>query len=112
MILLLFVAPVVTSLIIYNGYEEEGESAEFVVLQPNIDPYNDKYGSLTQLQQDSILLSLAQNVVTKETSVVIAPETFTSGIVENYPESDASLNRLKEFIAAYPSSSFLLEQLQ
>lgn len=107
LILLLFVAPVVTSLIIYNGYEEEGGSAEFVVLQPNIDPYNDKYGSLTQLQQDSILLSLAQNVVTKETSVVIAPETFTSGIVENYPESDASLNRLKEFIAAYPSSSFL-----
>ena len=77
---------------------------EVVVLQPNIDPYTDKFSGMTQKQQDEILLSLAENEVTDSTFLTVAPETFfnpslTAGqILENSP-SNPTLDSIRNFAA-------------
>lgn len=47
---------------------------EVVVVQPNIDPYNDKFSGRIQPQLDKIF-NLADSLVTPKTAFVIAPET-------------------------------------
>ncbi len=68
--------PTVTSHILYGNYKEAEHPVQFSVLQPNIDPYTDKFGGMTQLQQTKVLLDLAEEGITQGEHIVVAPETF------------------------------------
>jgi len=81
--LILILTPITVSRIIFSNYKEASNPREFVLIQPNIDPYNDKFGNLSQIEQDNILYNLTSEAVTKNTDFVIAPETFTAGLLEN-----------------------------
>lgn len=99
--------PIVISLIMYNFYEIEGKQKEVVVLQPNIDPYNEKY-NYTNNQITSLLIEETDKVITPNTEFVIAPETV---LAENLPfdrflYSDVP-QRLKQYIVQHPNVQFL-----
>ena len=68
--------PTIASHIIYGSYKEVEDPVEFSVLQPNIDPYTDKFGGMTQLQQTTVLLDLAKKSTAQGGRIVVAPETF------------------------------------
>jgi len=72
--LIIFV-PIILSYVRYHNYEEQGEQVEMVILQPNIDPYHEKFGSMGALEQTSRLLEVADNQITPRTKYVIGPET-------------------------------------
>lgn len=73
-------APVICSVVIYNAYEAKSEGKVHVVIgQPNFDPY-EKFESLSQKQQDAILLDLFSNASSMDSVLFIAPETFTSSL--------------------------------
>jgi len=91
--ILIFV-PITISQYSYYNYKEIQNPKEFVVLQPNIDPFNDKFGGKTQPEQDEILISIADESVTDSTDFIVAPETFSSGVVENNPTSNETYMRL------------------
>ena len=70
--------PLVISLVSYYTYEEKSRPIEVVVLQPNIDPYNEKFvvgGLQSQLEK---LVDLATSEVTPNTDLIVAPETAIS----------------------------------
>lgn len=90
--------PIAASRIIFSTYIEKQDPREFVVLQPNIDPYNDKFGNLSQIQQDDILMTLAEEAVTDSTDFVIAPETFTSGVLENDLGDNRTFSRFSQML--------------
>ena len=106
---LLIALPIVLSQIRYAEYGKKiasfspSAAREVVILQPNIDPYQDKFGGKTQRQQDEILLNLAKDNVTDSTFLVVAPETFfnpsrvAGNIVENYPEGNPTLDSIRRF---------------
>ena len=76
-VLILF--PTILSHILYTTYKETPAPAQFAVLQPNIDPYKDKFGGMNQMQQTAVLLDLAKesrNGLSGEECTVLAPETF------------------------------------
>lgn len=76
-VLILF--PTILSHILYTTYKETPAPAQFAVLQPNIDPYKDKFGGMNQMQQTAVLLDLAKearNGLNGEECTVLAPETF------------------------------------
>lgn len=115
---LIFVLPIIISAIIYYSYDlrdkdNNTKRVTFSVLQPNIDPYNDKFGGLSQTQQTNILLNLAQDAVddgntgikSNKNYVLLAPETFLSlsyesnSIVnEDYPLLTRSLFTIDNFV--------------
>jgi apolipoprotein N-acyltransferase len=71
---LLVAIPIVVSLWMYQTYEIKGKTKEVVVLQPNVDPYTEKYDTPNYLITKG-LLQQADAVVTPQTEFLIAPET-------------------------------------
>lgn len=106
---LLIGLPMIISLIKFNNFNEKpiGE-VSVLMLQPDLDPYNEKY------QKDSItiqneLLSLAENNTKGKIDYYIAPETAIPGrgsISETAFEKSELLNNVKGFLAKHPGSVF------
>jgi len=89
----LLLLPIFVSHAIYISYKENVNPAKFLILQPNIDPYVDKFGGMTQREQDEIFLELLYEGYDDEIDFIIGPETFTSGIIENRPYESDSFSR-------------------
>ncbi len=75
--------PLTISLITYFTYSEKERPVEIVIVQPNIDPYNMKFDMSTADDQLIYIINLAKEKVTKNTSLILAPETaITAPIYE------------------------------
>lgn len=106
---LLIGLPMIISLIKFNSFNEKpiGE-VSVLMLQPDLDPYNEKYSkdSIT-IQND--LLTLAENNTKGKIDYYIAPETALPGrgsISETAFEKSELLNNVKGFLAKHPGSVF------
>lgn len=71
--------PIILSLIIYTTYQEKGEEIEVVVVQPNFDPYNEKFSgspkSIPYNIQLERMIHLSDKVRTPQTRFILWPET-------------------------------------
>lgn len=105
-LLLVILAPAAASVIIYNTYEETHDPVGVLVLQPNIDPYN-KFGGMTQAEQNKRLLSLAETSTDTSVSLIVAPETFTSDITTNNPLSSRTVRSFMEFLSGHPECDMI-----
>lgn len=106
---LLIGLPMIISLIKFNSFNEKpiGE-VSVLMLQPDLDPYGEKYSkdSIT-IQND--LLALAENNTKGKIDYYIAPETALPGrgsISETAFEKSELLNNVKGFLAKHPGSVF------
>lgn len=95
--ILIVIVPIIVSKMMYNSYEEKGEGVEVVVVQPNIDPYNEEF-TLSASEIIERNFNEAKSLLTENTRFVVSPE---SSIHENiwlekidiYP----SIKKLREF---------------
>jgi apolipoprotein N-acyltransferase len=105
---LLWMIPVLISNSIYSNYEEHGETAEVVVVQPNFDPYSEQY----ELPASDIIernLSLAASVMSKNTVFIVSPESaIQDNIWLEHLNLSPSLEQLYEFIQSYPNISIVI----
>lgn len=88
-------------------FEERGPAAEVVVVQPNIDPYEEKFPSsarfVTYEEQVARLLRLSEGAVTPHTRVVFWPETaLEKGVDEADLEQDWRVQRIRRFLRHHP----------
>jgi len=74
-LLFLIAVPFSWSLYRYYTYSEDLKTVEIVVLQPNVNPYTDKFSGMSTKEQTRRLISLAETIVTDSTDYVLAPET-------------------------------------
>ena len=105
--ILLIAVPISLSYVILENYEEKGPWIEAIVLQPNINPYTEKYNT-TDARIGELLTELAEGAVSPETQVVIAPETvFADGtVLPEFERSEASYFS-REFVEEHPNTGFL-----
>ena len=105
----MIVLPICLSWGIYTRYKEEGKPIEVVALQPNIDPYEEKY-SLSNEQTITLLLELAKEGVTENTHFVLTPETVISQGVYRLEEisQDKELAPLHTFLEKYPQLNWVM----
>ena len=68
------IIPIVVSKNIYNHYVEKGTSTNVTVLQPNFDPYTEKFTIPYSIQMDK-MLSLSLDGITDSTTFLVWPET-------------------------------------
>lgn len=103
--------PMVFSTILYinrGGELKEGEKVQVAVIQPNIDPYTEKFKGLNTYKQVQIMLNEAKKAPLT-TDYYILPETAISGSLwlHNLSE-DISINQFKSFLALRnPSATFV-----
>jgi apolipoprotein N-acyltransferase len=99
--------PLIISIIILKTYEESTQKAEVVILQPNIDPYNEKY-NITDTNIQTLLTTLADERVTDSTALVLAPETV---FADNTPLSKISYSPAYQFGKTMVSKHYKLSVL-
>ena len=108
-IILLIALPVIISLRIFNNYKEKSNPYNVVVVQPNIDPYYEKFDGLSPIQQLHKLLDLADSLIDDSTDYIVGPETaLIKGIWEEDIEKDYSINTIWQFLDKYPRAKFVL----
>mgnify|MGYP006283180017 CR=1 FL=1 len=106
-ILSIIVLPIFTSFIIKAQYDEFEESAEIVVLQPNIDPYSEKYNT-SNIEISNSLLGLIQDIQPQENALILAPETvFAKGIEINQFSTSEAQRFYRKLSSKYPDVSLL-----
>ncbi len=111
--ILVFIAPAVWSLSLYQKNEkEQDKSLDVIALQPNIDPYH-KFQALSQSQQNVILLNLLDKALQDRDSsdnsmlLAVAPETFTSDVVTDDFDRSLTFRRFRRYLAGYPGVNML-----
>jgi len=101
--------PMIISTIIFYSYKEAEAPYEIVIIQPNIDPYNEKFGGLSNYEQLSIIMNLADSLVDEETDYVIGPETsINDNIWEGTITQNSSIKRIKDYVEKYPEIKFVI----
>ncbi|WP_027373681.1 MULTISPECIES: apolipoprotein N-acyltransferase [Chryseobacterium] len=108
-VLALIAIPMVISVIKYNNFDEKPSGqVNVLMLQPDLDPYAEKY-SKDSLTIENDLLALAEKNSTGKIDYYLAPETALPGrgsISETAFEKSLLLNNLKDFLARHPGSVF------
>lgn len=100
-------APVIISIIRYYTYREPEQPVEIAVVQPNIDPWKEKYSTMPQAEQDKKILTLAREKISASTRYVIAPETSVHEIVLGNYFSSPSVVLYKQLVEEYPGAAFI-----
>lgn len=109
--ILLFVGPLTASWVRYATYRPDTEgSLDAVVLQPDFDPY-EKFESLSQSQQNDILVKMMREVERNRDSVtpllLVAPETFTNDVVLSDIAGNASMFAFRKCLSSRPNTNLL-----
>lgn len=100
--------PLFGSLYLYSWYSEKGEFQNVVVLQPNINPYTEKFSGLSAEDQVSKLLSLTESNLSDSTDIVLAPETALSPMWEDSALiKNRSLIAISKIMQRYPKVRFI-----
>ncbi len=101
--------PVIYSWVRYFTYEEKIVPVKVAVIQPNIDPYNEKFSGMTSAAQLDRIMNLASKVTDAETDYVVAPETaLPDGIWEEEINSHPQIRRLAKFQETHPKATWVI----
>lgn len=103
----LIAVPIAISYGILVNYTPGEETVEAVILQPNINPYTEKYNTTDQ-RIGELLLKLSAEKVTETTDIVLAPETvFAQGTA--LPNFKNSIARTfgQQLVQTLPGLNFL-----
>ncbi|MDO1446666.1 apolipoprotein N-acyltransferase [Rhodocytophaga aerolata] len=110
--LLVMLFPIVYSYYLYETYVEKGKEVEFVVVQPNIDPFSEKFVGTENFipfeQQVERFISLSESQITPKTRFVLWPETAIDGLYQEATlEQEPILQQIKTFVQKHPQLSLL-----
>lgn len=107
----------------FHHHVEEGHPVEVVVVQPNIDPYDEKFGGIDAMEQLDRMLALADSAMGPTTEAVIMPETALQegatvdmatgrpvyrGLWENWIDRSQSVEHLQRFRSSHPGTAILV----
>jgi apolipoprotein N-acyltransferase len=106
---LIIVIPTVISNYQHRHYQEKGNAYEVVVLQPNMNPYTEKFNENSTEKQLLDLLNLADSLVTDSTHYVVGPETALQTLWEGDDLTDGpQVQPFKIRASAHPRLNFIL----
>jgi apolipoprotein N-acyltransferase len=95
---LLIAVPIIFSYSIYNNYQEDqSNSTEVVIVQPNLDPYSEKF-RIPDLDLAEQLCELANEKLSPSTEFVFGPETSMPGAMRmDNLESERPIKLIKAY---------------
>ena len=105
---LLIIVPILISFSIYRNFTEKPDPVNFVVVQPNVDPYSEQY-SLPPREVVNRIMTLADPLLDSTTNFLIAPEsTIQENMWENDMNTFFTLKLLRNVIHRYPELNILI----
>lgn len=115
-IVLLFtiLIPIFFSISLFNKYNDFATKSKrkinVLAVQPNIDPYYDKFSNMTVEEQFNKMMKLIRNKITKDIDYVVGPETaLAQAIWENKINDDFAVKKIRDFLRdSFPDTKFVL----
>ncbi|MFP4060689.1 MAG: apolipoprotein N-acyltransferase [Bacteroidales bacterium] len=108
-LLLVISVPIIYSILRYNSYHETSDPREIIVVQPNIDPYREKFGGMESELQTRKLLNLAEELVDSTIDYVVAPETaLNNNIWLEQLHQNPVIKMVYEFLQPFPDVKFIV----
>ncbi len=108
--IVILVFPVAYSYFVYYNYTEKENPIAITVVQPNIDPYSERYDQEAENEKLKKFLNLAEKKLDKETDLVIGPET----VFERYTDwrvDKLALNpifrKIENWTVSYPETEVI-----
>ena len=101
-------APIVISLIQFHAVEDEGKPVNVVILQPNIDPFTEKFDEISEKEQLTILRQLTISQIDSSAEFVIAPETTIPLIWEDNISDHPVIHFFKGIIQEFPDLKLII----
>jgi apolipoprotein N-acyltransferase len=98
--------PIFWSVNSYNHHTEKGTSVQVMVLQPNVDPYTEKFAGISPEKQLKKLMLLLESQITDSTDLILAPETALPVLWEDSLQNQ-SVHSISELIDRFPNASFM-----
>jgi len=107
--LLVLLLPLFVSYHMYSNFETENEDTlKVLIVQPNIDPYTDKF-NVGYEKQLADFITLSKTKLTAETQLLIGPETaLLEGIWENKLEATYSVRKFRELQKEFPKLNVIV----
>ncbi len=105
----IIILPIAISYYKYNHYTEKGDPLKAMVLQPNLDPYREKY-TKTGVEIVDELLDLADEKVNDDSQLIITPETSFPGsgkVSLNTITEDPLIKKFKDWLSIHRQIVFL-----
>ena len=107
-LMLLFI-PILGSYLIFQNFEEQGETVNVALIQPNLDPYTEKFDPQNYDRQLEAFFRTADAIVDDQTQYLFGPETLiVQQIDEKDPTGSIYYRDLLEFRKKYPRLNILL----
>ena len=104
---LVFFGPMIWSSCLRWEDPSDAPSLKVMAGQPNLDPY-EKFGSLTQEQQDTRFLHLLDSAgVPEGPCLVLAPETFTGYFMLDNVRGQKSFQRYQDWLQEHPNVTLI-----
>lgn len=100
--------PIALSLYQYTSYTEATSPVNIVVVQPNIDPYNEKFVDGTYDNQTERFINLAKPLMDKTVDYIVGPETaLARGVRENNVNDYSEVVALRNLVRQYPRAAVI-----
>jgi len=101
-IIVIIITPIAFSLHRYYSYQETKNPVNVTVVQPNVDPYSEKFSGDFQTQVKK-MLALGKTKTDSTTDYLVFPETaLTEDIWEREFQNSISIGIIKSFLKNYP----------
>ncbi len=95
--LIIFI-PILYSLFRFYTYEEKPNSVNFTVVQPNIDPYGQKFDSSYFDKIWDVLFVLSENAKDKQIDYIVWPETSIPGSIYINVGATYNIQKISDFL--------------
>ncbi len=106
---LLVFSPVLVSFQMFDNFSEEGETVTVALIQPNLDPYTEKFVLERQAKQVEEFFKTADSICDEETNYLFGPETLiVQQIDERNPCASPYYRQLLDFQAKYAKLTCLV----
>jgi apolipoprotein N-acyltransferase len=107
--LVVIAVPVYLSGIIFQRPGKSDHSVKFALVQPNIDPFSEKFGGLSPQEQLHKILILANLKADTTIDCFIGPETaLIDSIYEDSLNTNNSIIEIRKFLLKYPKATFII----
>ena len=103
---IIIIFPLIISHCIDTSIIEE-EAVETIVVQPNIEPYFEKYSGMPYHAQVARMIHLSDSLCTPRTRLVVWPETSVLYIDMDRLEREKLIKMMRKFISKYPQLSII-----
>ena len=100
--------PILVSVAIYFQHEDKGTKVNVTVVQPNVDPYTQKFSAAYFEDQWQKLTELSLSKSNAETQFIVWPETSVPGTIWlNKLDQSPSLKRVNEMLQQVPKATLI-----